>query len=108
MFSFSATYKQWFITTQNVSGSNLYIEVSSVEEGLAIGNSLMHPVVMFYVDTWRRTAGYCPAIKNNGALPDVRNLSDKEITQRFKLTDEEYSYIMSSYVPYKSIDRVLL
>jgi hypothetical protein len=106
VFSFSATYKQWFITSDNVSGSNLYVEVSSVEEGLKIGSTLMHPVLTFYLDNWRRTAGYCPAIRNVGALPDIRGLTDKEIIEGFNLTKDEYNYIMSEYVPYKKIERV--
>ena len=108
VFSFSATYKQWFITTDNISGSNLYVEISSVEEGLKIGESLLHPIVMFYVDNWRRTAGYCPSIRNVGALPDIRDLTNEEIISRLKLTEDEYSYIMSVHTPYKEISRVLI
>jgi hypothetical protein len=108
VFSFSATYKQWFITSANVSGSNLYVEINSVEEGLEIGSTLMHPVMMFYLDNWRRTAGYCPAIRNVGALPDIRGLSDEQIAEKLELTPDEVDYIMSEYVPYKSMERVLL
>ncbi len=108
VFSFSATYKQWFITTANVSGSNLYVEVDTVEQGLEIGSTLMHPVMMFYLDHWRRTAGYCPAIRNVGALPDIRGLSDEQIVEKLELTSDEVDYIMSEYVPYKSMERVLL
>jgi hypothetical protein len=108
VFSFSATYKQWFVTDANISGSNLYVYVDSIEDGIEIGNTLMHPVMTFYIDNWRRTAGFCPAIKNNGALPDIRGLSDQEIIDRFNLTGEEAKYIMNGHKPYKSIERVLL
>jgi hypothetical protein len=108
VFSFSATYKQWFITKQNISGTNVYVPVSSVEEGLEIGESLMHPVISYYIDNWRRTAGFCPAIKNNWALPDIRGLTDAEIAERFNLTAEELCYITDNHKSYKSIERVLL
>jgi predicted RNA methylase len=106
-FSYSATYKQWFVTEANVSGSNLYVYVDTVEKGLEIGETLMHPVMSFYIDNWRRTAGYCPAIKNNGALPDIRGLTEEEIRTKFGLTDQEYNYIMSNHKPYKSVPRVV-
>lgn len=108
VFSFSATYKQWFITEANVSGTNVYSYVDSVEQGLEIGNTLMHPIMAFYIDTWRRTAGFCPAIKNNGALPDIRGLDDDQIIKKFNLTDQEVEYIMSNHKSYKSVDRVFL
>ena len=107
VFSFSATYKQWFVTDQNVSGTNVYVPVTSVEEGLEIGESLMHPIITYYIDNWRRTAGFCPAIKNNGALPDVRGFSTEDLIDKFELTDEEYEYIQNNHQPYKSLPRVL-
>jgi methylase of polypeptide subunit release factors len=107
VFSFSATYKQWFVTDANVSGTNVYVPVESEEEGIEIGETLMRPVMSFYINNWRRTAGFCPAIKNNGALPDVRGLSDEVIYERFNLTTEEIAYINSGHIEYKTIDRVL-
>ena len=107
VFSFSATYKQWFITKQNISGTNVYVPVSSVEEGLEIGESLMHPIISYYIDNWRRTAGFCPAIKNNGALPDVRGLSTEEMIEAFDLSEEDVKLIYDAYTPYKQIDRVI-
>jgi hypothetical protein len=81
--------------------------VESEEEGIEIGETLMRPVMSFYINNWRRTAGFCPAIKNNGALPDVRGLSDEVIYERFNLTTEEIAYINSGHIEYKTIDRVL-
>jgi predicted RNA methylase len=107
VFSFSATYKQWFITDQNVSGTNVYVTVTSVEEGVEIGESLMHPIITYYIDNWRRTAGFCPAIKNNGALPDVRGLSTEDLIDKFSLTTEEVELIYGSYSPYKEVSRVI-
>ena len=107
VFSFSATYKQWFVTDQNVSGTNVYVPVTSVEEGLEIGESLMHPIITYYIDNWRRTAGFCPAIKNNGALPDVRGLSTEDLIDKFNLTTEEVGLIYGSYSPYKEVSRVI-
>lgn len=105
--SFSACYKGWFITSSEVTGTNRVICVSSVEEGLAIGESLMHPVITMYLDTWRKTAGYTPAIKNN-CVPDVRGMLDEDIYKLFDLTEQEIDYIVSNHKPYKGVDRVML
>jgi hypothetical protein len=105
--SFSADYRGWFITSSGVTGTNRVIPLSSVEEGLAIGESLMHPVVSLYLNTWRKTAGYTPAIKNN-CVPDVRGLSDEDIYKLFDLTIGEVDYIMSNHKPYKMVGRVML
>lgn len=106
-FSYSATYKGWFVTKSDVVGSNRVIYVDSAEEGIEIGNTLLHPVITFYLDNWRKTAGYTPAIKNQGCLPDVRNMSDKQLQELFQLTEAECSYIARSHVPYKAMERVL-
>jgi hypothetical protein len=108
VFSYSATYKQWFVTQSDVTGSNKVVVVDSPEEGVEIGQTLMHPVVTFYLDTWRKTSGFTPAIKNRDCVPDIRGLSEDEIKLLFELTDDEYSYIMSSYAPYsKQLQRVI-
>jgi hypothetical protein len=107
-FSYSATYKQWFVTEADVTGSNRVVYVSSADEGIVIGETLMHPVMSFYLDTWRKTAGFTPAIKNQGCLPDIRGLSDVQVRELFELTDEEYSYIMDNHIPYaKQLVRVI-
>jgi hypothetical protein len=107
VFSFSATYKGWFVTQDDAEGFNRVVYVSSPEEGIEIGNTLLHPVISFYLDTWRKTAGFTPAIKNQGCLPDIRGLIDEEVKLKFELTDEEYDYIQNSHKPYKSVLRVL-
>ena len=106
-FSFSATYKGWFVTQDDVAGFNRMVYVSSPEEGVEIGNTLLHPVMSFYLDTWRKTAGFTPAIKNQHCLPDIRGLTDNEVRTKFELTDEEYEYIQSNHQPYKSVPRIL-
>lgn len=108
VFSFSATYKQWFVTKDSVAGSNYYVEVESPEEGLEIGHTLLNPVMMFYIDNWRRTSGFTPAIANKDTLPDIRGLSDQEIYELFELTVEDVDYITNSVKPYdRNLQRVL-
>ena len=108
VFSFSATYKQWFVTQQIVTGNNFYVTVDNPEQGVEIGNTLMHPVMTFYIDNWRRTSGFTPAIANKDSLPDIRELSDPEIYGMFELTEEEVGYISSAVKPYvKNLQRVL-
>jgi predicted RNA methylase len=108
VFSFSATYKQWFVTQDSVAGSNYYVEVESPEAGIEIGNTLLHPVMMFYIDNWRRTSGFTPAIANKDTLPDIRGLSDGEVYRLFELTAEDVDYIESNVKPYdRDLKRVL-
>jgi hypothetical protein len=106
-FSFSATYKQWFVTRDDVIKTNRMILVETPEEGVEIGNTFMSPILAFYMDTWRKTAGYTPAIKNKDCLPDIRGMTDQQVKELFELTDEEYGYIIDNHVPYKSIQRVI-
>jgi hypothetical protein len=107
VFSFSATYKKWFVTQSDATGWNRMVYVDSPEEGLAIGETLMHPVISFYLDHWRKTAGFTPAIKNKNCLPDVRGLSDGEIVSLFNLTKEEHDFILSNHKKYKEELRIL-
>jgi hypothetical protein len=59
------------------------------------------------LDNWRKTAGFTPAIKNKGCLPDIRGLSDSQIQQLFELTDEEWAYIYSAHKAAKELPRVI-
>ena len=106
-FSYSATYKQWFVTRDNVCGSHRMVLVGSPEEGVEIGNTLLTPLVQFYLDTWRKTSGYTPAIKNQGCLPDLRGLDTEQIYGLFGITEEERAIIEGAYSEYKQIQRVL-
>jgi hypothetical protein len=106
-YGYSATYKGWFVTQDAVAGSHRMVYVDSPEEGIAIGETLLHPVMAFYLDNWRKTAGFTPAIKNKGCLPDIRGLSDSQIQQLFELTDEEWGYIYSAHKAAKELPRVI-
>jgi hypothetical protein len=104
--SYSATYKLWFITKDNVCGSHQVLEVSTPEEGLEVGETLLTPLNQFYFDTWRKTAGYTPAVQRR-RIPDLRGMSNEEIYQAFDLTPEEIKIIEGHYSPYKEVQRVL-
>jgi SAM-dependent methyltransferase len=106
-YSFSATYKGWFVTESDVTGTHRMVFVDSPEEGIKIGETLMHPVISFYLDNWRKTAGFTPAIKNKNCLPDVRGMSDQDIKNLFKLTDDEYDFIIASHKDYPQTQRVI-
>jgi hypothetical protein len=103
----SASYKQWFVTQSAVTGHNFYVPVDSPEEGLAYGETLSIPEMVIYLDVWKRTSGFTPAIKNKDCLPDLRNLSEKKLQDIFKLTPEEQAVVSSHYKPYKEIERVI-
>jgi SAM-dependent methyltransferase len=106
-YSFSATYKGWFVTESDVTGTHRMVFVNSPEEGVEIGETLMHPVMSFYLDNWRKTAGFTPAIKNKNCLPDIRGLSDQDIKNLFELTDDEYNFILTSHKNYPQIQRIV-
>ena len=106
-YGYSATYKGWFVTQDAVAGAHRMVYVDNPEEGIAIGETLLHPVMAFYLDNWRKTAGFTPAIKNKGCLPDIRGLSDSQIQQLFELTDEEWAYIYSNHKPAKELVRIM-
>jgi hypothetical protein len=107
VFSYSATYKQWFVTKDNVCGSHRLVLVDTPEEGLKIGETLMRPLTRFYLDTWRRTAGYTPSIKNRDCLPDLREITDEEVYSKLNLTPEETQIILDHYNEYPHMERVL-
>jgi hypothetical protein len=105
--SFSASYSNWFITKSQATNFNKMYAVDSIEEGLALGATLSHPLIRFFADHWRKTAGFTPAVKNKNMLPDIRGLSDDEINSLFELTAEEISIIYANRKPTKDQPRVL-
>ena len=103
----SATYKQWFVTQSAVTGHNFYVPVDNPEEGLAYGETLSIPEMVVYLDVWKRTSGFTPAIKNKNCLPDLRSLTSKELQDIFQLTPEEKVIVDDHYKPYNEIERVI-
>ena len=107
VFSYSATYKQWFVTQDNVCGSHRLVPVETPEEGVKVGEMLMRPLMRFYLDTWRKTSGYTPAIKNRGCLPDLCGVTDSEVYAKLGLTEDEVQIITDHYDEYPDMERVL-
>ena len=103
----SATYKQWFVTQDVATGTNFFVPVNGPEEGVALGDTLMHPVMRFYLDAWKKTAGYTPALKNKGCLPDIRGIADEDVYEVFGLDEADRKLIADTVQEYKSIERVL-
>ena len=103
----SSSYKQWYVTKSAITGHNFYVPVNSPEEGIAYGETLLHPTMMIYLDLWKRTSGFTPAIKNKDCLPDLRNLSEEQIQAIFKLTPDEQAIVDAHYKQYKEIERVI-
>lgn len=101
----SATYKQWFVTQDVAVGTNYFVPVATAEEGCEIGETLMHPVMRFYLDTWKKTAGYTPAIKNKDCLPDIRGVED--VYSTFGLDEADRKLIQETFQEYNTIERVL-
>ncbi len=104
--SYSASPQKWFVTSSAASGWNKLYPVDSIEEGLAIGSTLSHPVIRFFMDNWRKTAGFTPAIRQKDMMPDIRGMSDDEINCLFELTPEEVSMVYTNQKSVKDELRV--
>lgn len=105
--SYSASYRGWFITSEAVAGWNRMWMVDSVEEGLELGSTFSQPVLQFFMDTWRKTAGYTPAIRHKSMIPDLRGMTNNQINELFELTPDEISYIYSNHSEPKQMQRVI-
>lgn len=104
--SYSASPQKWFVTSSAVSGWNKLYPVASIEEGLEIGSTLSHPVIRFFMDHWRKTAGFTPAIRQKDMMPDIRGMTDDEINALFELTAEEIAMVYINRKPAKDELRV--
>ena len=105
--SFSASYRKWFVTDKPCSGFNKFWFVDSHEEGVELGETFSQPVLQFFLDTWRKTSGFTPAIKCKDMIPDLRGMTDQEINDLFDLTEEEVELIYSKRESPENIERVL-
>jgi hypothetical protein len=88
---FSCSPYSRFFTTDSVGMLNMWMSASEseAEELSAIWNL---KAVRFFIDTYQKTAGFTPAVKNN-LIPDFRGLNDQQVFDALGLTEEEIKIV---------------
>jgi hypothetical protein len=86
---FSSSYKNRFTTHGHIGMLNMWCHIDSEKEGARLSNILDVPLIQFYIENYKRTSGFTPAIKNS-MLPDI---DDQPLSNQFSLTDDEMGYL---------------
>ena len=92
---FSSTYKKRFVSNGFVGMLNVWCPVASEEEGSRLSEIFDNPIIQFFVENYKRTSGFTPAIKN-AEVPDIAVY--KDLPQQFGFTSEELNYLERSNV----------
>jgi hypothetical protein len=95
VFSFSSSYHKMFITSKATGMLNLFLNISSKEEGESIINYCKSKLFRFVASHYKKTSGFTPFVKN-GMIPKLdltRTWTDQELYEHFGLTEEEIDYI---------------
>jgi len=92
---FSSTYKKRFVSNGFVGMLNVWCPVASEEEGSRLSEIFDNPIIQFFVENYKRTSGFTPAIKN-AEVPDITVY--KDLPQQFGFTSEELNYLERSNV----------
>ena len=87
---FSSTYKKRFVSNGFVGMLNVWCPIPSQEEGTRLSEIFDNPIIRFFVENYKRTSGFTPAIKN-AEVPDITNYED--LPGQFGLTSEELNYL---------------
>lgn len=92
---FSCSAYSRFFTTDSVGMLNMWMPASEVEaEKLSAIWDLK--VVRFFIDTYQKTAGFTPAVKNN-LIPDFREFNDQQAFEALNLSQEEINVVEAHY-----------
>ena len=92
---FSSTYKKRFISNGYVGMLNAWCPITSEEEGTRLSKIFDNSIIKFFVDNYKKTAGFTPAIKN-AEVPNITVY--KDLPQQFGFTSEELNYLERSNV----------
>lgn len=87
---FSSSYKKRFISNGFVGMLNVWCPIPSQEEGTRLSEIFDNSIIRFFVENYKRTSGFTPAIKN-AEVPDITNYED--LPGQFGLTSEELNYL---------------
>ena len=92
---YSTSYKKRFITDAHIGMLNAWCPIVDKEEGERLSEVIGHPLVQFYIDNYKRTGGFAPAVKN-GEVPDITDYDD--LDTQFNFTEEEVAYLVTNNV----------
>jgi len=98
---FSSTYKNGGIFTSNgcVGMFNCWCPITSEEEGDRLTKIFDLKIIQFFIDNYKKTAGFTPAIKN-GEVPDITDYNN--LPEQFGFTEEEVEYLKRHKCPLKT------
>lgn len=91
---FSCSFKSRFFTTDAVGMLNMSMPCSE-EEAEEISRTWDLKIMRFFMATYRKTAGFTPAVKNS-LIPDLRGLTDEQAYQALNLTKAEIKLVEDS------------
>ena len=88
---FSSSYKNRFTTHGYIGMLNMWCHLDSESEGHRLSSILDIPLIQFYIENYKRTSGFTPAVKNS-MIPDIINSS---LISQFNLTTDEVHYLQT-------------
>lgn len=92
---FSSSYKNRFITHGYIGMLNMWCHIDSENEGDRLSSILDIPLIQFYIENYKRTSGFTPAVKNS-MIPDIKEM---DMITEFVLTSDEVDYLETRGVP---------
>ena len=92
---FSSSYKKRFVSNGFVGMLNAWCPIASEEEGTRLSKIFDSPIVRFFVENYKRTSGFTPAIKN-AEVPDIADYEN--LSEQFGFTTQELNYLERSNV----------
>lgn len=88
---YSRTYKKHkFISNGYVGMLNVWCPIASEEEGNDLSKIFDNKLIQFYIDNYKKTAGYTAAIKN-AEVPHIKDYNN--LVDQFNFTEEEVKYL---------------
>ena len=90
---FSASYKNKFITTGYIGMLNCWCSILDTKEGEYLSSIFDLPLIQFFVERYKKTSGFSPAIKNAN-VPMLESFED--LPKQFNLSEEEVEYLQKN------------
>ncbi len=90
---FSSSYKTRFTTNGHIGMMNVWCPITSEDEGNHLKSIVDNPFIQFYIERYKKTAGFTPAVKNS-MIPMLETVDN--IHQQFNLTEQEIQYLKNN------------
>lgn len=92
---FSCKYTDRFITNGYVGMLNSWCPIKSKEEGEELSSIFDEPLIQFFIENYKKTAGFSAAVKNS-EVPYIK--SRLNLHEQFDFTEEELNYLRDKNV----------